>query len=84
MCFNKNLSFYIGNLINYIAVKYKMKALNFILEHFNMKYLKKCYLMRSNYSIIKSIENLPYKKFGTKFPRFDQKHSYIICQAKNM
>jgi hypothetical protein len=32
--------------------------------------------MRFNYSKIKVIANLPYKKFRTNCPRFNQNHSY--------
>jgi hypothetical protein len=39
---------------------------------------KSCYLIRFNYSKIKNIANIVYKKFRTNSPRFNQNHSYMI------
>jgi hypothetical protein len=37
-----------------------------------------------NYSKIKNITSLPYKKFGINFPHFNQNHPYVKSGEKDI
>jgi hypothetical protein len=75
----QNLNFYISSFILYIVDKYKRRLIYIILRHY-IKILsdKSCCLINFKYSKIKNIANLPYKKFRTNFPCFNQNISYSI------
>jgi hypothetical protein len=74
----KNFNFIIRELLSYIDIKYKRKIYDIILESYIINVInKRYYLIHFKPLKINYIVNLPYKKFRTKFPRFNRNHSYI-------
>jgi hypothetical protein len=73
----QNFNFNISELFSYISLN---KRENFMILYWHaILYLftsKSICLIQHKPIKIKSIVNLPYKKFRTDFPRFNQNHSY--------